>query len=109
MPGAKVTLLDRETDDYGWTFRYNFIIRQIFSLRLRFTGSKSEVINVGSYNYLGFAQNTGPCADNSIEIIDELGLSTCSNVHELGHTKAQSELETLAAEFLGVEDAICFR
>ncbi|KAI6189860.1 Aminotran-1-2 domain-containing protein [Aphelenchoides bicaudatus] len=94
VPGAKVTLLDRETDDYGWTFR--------------FTGTKTDVINVGSYNYLGFAQNTGPCAENSEKVIDELGLSICSSVHELGQTKIQTDLESLVAEFLGVEDAMVF-
>ncbi|KAI6186643.1 Serine palmitoyltransferase 2 [Aphelenchoides besseyi] len=94
VPGAKVKLLDRKTDDYGWTFR--------------FTGTESEVINVGSYNYLGFAENMGSCAENSASVIDELGLSVCSTVHEMGQTRSQEELEKLVAEFLGVEEAICF-
>lgn len=50
----------------------------------RFTGTKSEVINMGSYNYLGFAQNNGPCADAAAAIIDKQGLSTCSTIMSAG-------------------------
>lgn len=76
--------------------------------RRRFTGSKTEVINVGSYNYLGFAENAGRCAENALATLDEQGLSVCSTVAEFGMTQSQRELESLVAEFLGAEDAICF-
>lgn len=66
------------------------------------------MINVGSYNYLGFAENEGICAKESLKVIDEQGLSTCSTVQEFGMCQAQRELEPLVAEFLGVEDSICF-
>ena len=114
VPGATVKLVDRVTNDYCWTFQ--------------FTGTQTEVINVGSYNYLGFAEANGPCADQSATAIEESGLSVCGNVHETGkgfkslklsgglgtnlftsgHTRTQDELEKLVAEFLGVEEAICF-
>uniref|UniRef100_A0A7E4W3D0 serine C-palmitoyltransferase n=1 Tax=Panagrellus redivivus TaxID=6233 RepID=A0A7E4W3D0_PANRE len=94
VPGATVKLVDRITDDHCWTFQ--------------FTGTQTEVINVGSYNYLGFAESHGPCARASAKAIDEQGLSVCGSVHEIGHTRKQVELESLVAEFLGVEDAICF-
>lgn len=99
-------LIDKPMTMDGPSGRYRLLGNP--GLRFRFTGTKSEIINVGSYNYLGFAQNNGPCADNSINVIDELGLSTCSTVHELGQTKSQTELEELTAEFLGVEDAMVF-
>ena len=43
-----------------------------------------EAINLGSYNYLGFAENTGKCADSVEKIILEYGTGICSTRHELG-------------------------
>ncbi|VDO21373.1 unnamed protein product [Haemonchus placei] len=94
VPGATVDLIDRTSDDYNWTFRYR--------------GTKTSVINVGSYNYLGFAQAKGPCADATIAQVDSEGLATCTTVHERGRTVSQYKLERLVAEFLRVEDAIVF-
>lgn len=94
VPGATVTLKDRETRDYGWTFQ--------------FTGTKTECINLGSYNYMGFADATGKCADQSIEVLGKYGCASCSTRLELGNMPIHEELETLTAKFLGVEDAIVF-
>ncbi|KAK0413605.1 hypothetical protein QR680_006899 [Steinernema hermaphroditum] len=94
VPGATVNLVDRVTNDYCWTFQ--------------FTGTQTNVINVGSYNYLGFAQSSGPCAQAAAQAIDEQGLSVCTTIHERGPSVSQHNLEKLVAEFLGVEDAICF-
>lgn len=63
---------------------------------------------MGSYNYLGFAANTGPCAENSIHSIEQYGLATCSSRRELGTIPLHHELEELTARFLGVEDSIVF-
>uniref|UniRef100_A0A914X6B7 serine C-palmitoyltransferase n=1 Tax=Plectus sambesii TaxID=2011161 RepID=A0A914X6B7_9BILA len=93
-PGARVNVLDRTTADYGWNFQY--------------TGEKTEIINVSSYNYLGFAQSEGPCADSAVSAISAHGLSTCSTVQEQGPSQEQVNLERLTARFLGVEDAMCF-
>lgn len=60
------------------------------------------------YNYLGFAQNKGPCADTSIESLEKYGIATCSPRLELGSNPLHSEVEALTAQFLGVEDAIVF-
>lgn len=43
-----------------------------------------EAINLGSYNYLGFAENTGKCADSVEKVILEYGTGICSTRHELG-------------------------
>ena len=94
VPGATVTLKDRVTPDYGWTFR--------------FTGTTTECVNLGSYNYLGFAEATGKCADESIETLKKFGCASCSTRLELGNMPYHDELETLTARFLGVEDAIVF-
>uniref|UniRef100_A0A914CN92 serine C-palmitoyltransferase n=1 Tax=Acrobeloides nanus TaxID=290746 RepID=A0A914CN92_9BILA len=94
VPGAVVKIKDRITQDYCWTFQ--------------FTGTETEIINTGSYNYLGFAENKGPCADASALSIDEYGLGTCSTIHEQGQSLPQYKLEKLVAQFLGVDEAICF-
>lgn len=94
VPGATVTLKDRITKDYGWTFQ--------------FTGTTSKCINLGSYNYLGFAEANGKCADQSIETLKKFGCANCSSRLELGNMPIHEELEQLTARFLGVEDAIVF-
>ncbi|GMT12122.1 hypothetical protein PFISCL1PPCAC_3419, partial [Pristionchus fissidentatus] len=93
-PGAKVNLLDRYSNDYNWTFVY--------------PGTQTEVINTGSYNYLGFAQASGPCADAAASSIDREGLTTCGQASQTGVPSSQQRLESLVADFLGTEDAICF-
>ena len=45
---------------------------------------RRECINLGSYNYLGFAENDGPCTRQAVEATKDFGLSACSSRHELG-------------------------
>lgn len=94
VPGAKVTLIDRESDDDYWSFRM--------------IESRRECINLGSYNYLGFAENDGPCTQEAIKTTRLLGLSPCSSRHELGTLEIHRKLESTVAEFIGAEDAIVF-
>ncbi|KAH8341362.1 hypothetical protein KR059_004130 [Drosophila kikkawai] len=94
VPGDELTLKDRVSDDYGWSFK--------------FTGTETRCLNLGSYNYLGFAAATGPCADESEEKARNFGLAYCSSRCELGNNEQLQELESLTARYLGVEDAIVF-
>ncbi|XP_018299962.1 serine palmitoyltransferase 2 [Mycetomoellerius zeteki] len=94
VPGARVTLKNRVTHDNGWTFQ--------------FTGTETQCINLGSYNYLGFAKASGKCADESIKTLRKFGCASCSTRLELGNMPIHDELEKLTAKFLGVEDAIVF-
>ena len=48
------------------------------------TGKSQTVLNLGSYNYLGFSQNAGPCADEVEEASRKYGVSTCASRQELG-------------------------
>jgi len=50
----------------------------------RLTGKCSRAMNMGSYNYLGFAQSTGACADDAELTTCKSGVSVCSSRHELG-------------------------
>ncbi|XP_042871408.1 serine palmitoyltransferase 2-like isoform X1 [Penaeus japonicus] len=94
VPGAIIDLMERTTPDYGWT--------------MKLTGKIIKCINVGSYNYLGFAENVGPCHDAAEETTKALGVTICSPRLELGNMEIHQKLESLVAEFLGVDDAITF-
>ena len=94
VPGAKFDLIERVSDDYNWTFRRS--------------GRVHNVLNLGSYNYLGFAENNGRCAFESIETANQYSVATCSPRQEFGNLKIHVELEDLLAQFLGVESAVVF-
>ncbi|XP_044291984.1 serine palmitoyltransferase 2 isoform X2 [Varanus komodoensis] len=94
-PGAKIDILERVSHDYNWTFTY--------------TGKViKDVINMGSYNYLGFAENTGACHDAVSKVLLQYGTGVCSTRQEMGNLEKHEELETLLARFLGVESALVF-
>ncbi|ELU16750.1 hypothetical protein CAPTEDRAFT_165279 [Capitella teleta] len=94
LPGARMDLMHRVTDDHCVSFR--------------FTGKKINAVNMGSYNYLGFAQNEGPCADAAEAATRKFGCSVASSRQEIGNMKIHHDLEKLVAEFLGVESACTF-
>lgn len=94
VPGRFITLMDRESDDHNNTFR--------------FTGTKTETLNMSSYNYLGFAQSEGPCADAVEETLRKQGISTCSTRADAGTTDLHREVETLIAAFVGKPSAMVF-
>ncbi|KAK9885696.1 hypothetical protein WA026_012461 [Henosepilachna vigintioctopunctata] len=94
VPGKDVVLKERYTPDNGWTFKY--------------TGKEVKCINLASYNYLGFAESTGPCAEFAIESIYKYGVSNGATRIQYGTCEMHKELESLLTEFLGVEDAITF-
>ncbi|KAJ7341637.1 hypothetical protein JRQ81_005976 [Phrynocephalus forsythii] len=89
-PGPTFDLMERTSDDYNWTFR--FTRRTI-----------KDVINMGSYNYLGFAE-TEPNALKTVNaMLRKYGPGVCSTRQEMGNLDKHVELENLVAQFLGVE------
>jgi len=50
----------------------------------RLTNKSYQAMNMGSYNYLGFAESYGPCADDSERVTMSHGVGVCSSRHELG-------------------------
>jgi serine palmitoyltransferase len=94
-PGAMFDLIGREFDGslYG-SFQY--------------TGEKMRAINLGSYNYLGFAENAGKCIDDTIDAVHKYGISTAGRRMETGSMDLHRKLELRMADFLGKEDAIIF-
>ncbi|KAI9488731.1 pyridoxal phosphate-dependent transferase, partial [Zychaea mexicana] len=87
-----VQLLDRTTKDYNRTFQL--------------TGKISECLNFASYNYLGFSQKTGPCADAVQQAALERGLVSTTPRAEGGTSDMHAHLERLVAEFVGKEAAM---
>ncbi|KAG0166615.1 serine palmitoyltransferase component [Apophysomyces sp. BC1034] len=87
-----VKLLDRESHDFNKTFRL--------------TGTTSTALNLASYNYLGFSQSSGPCADAVEASTARCGLASPSPRNEVGTTTIHTEMEQLVARFMGKEDAM---
>lgn len=94
VPGRYINLLDRTSDDGNYHFT--------------FTGNTTETLNMSSYNYLGFAQSEGPCADSVEETIRKYGLSTSSPRGDVGTSELVVECESLIARFVGMESAMVF-
>jgi serine palmitoyltransferase len=66
-------------------------------------------INMGSYNYLGFADDwMSTCGEDVIGSLDDMPISHASSRMEYGTSVLHKELENTVAEFLGKEDAVCF-
>lgn len=87
-----VTVLERSSSDYNETFE--------------FTGNKHELINLSSYNYLGFSQTHGTCATEVARSLDRYGICVFSTRCENGNLDIHEELESLTARFLGKEASI---
>ncbi|KAG5466624.1 hypothetical protein LSCM1_00789 [Leishmania martiniquensis] len=71
-----------------------------------YTGRIVPVVNMGSYNYLGFAEDTQSITHDVLDSIDDYGLASCSAPQELGQSTVVGRLEREFAEFLGKEDSI---
>ena len=92
VPGRTIACIDRNTTNHNATFTY--------------PGTTTRAVNVSSYNYLGFAQATGGCADAVEVAIKRYGLSSCGARQEGGTLDLHRQAETLVAEFVGMEDAM---
>ncbi|KAJ7594124.1 serine palmitoyltransferase 2 [Mycena floridula] len=92
VAGRTIQLLDRISPDYNHT--------QIL------TGGRTRALNISSYNYLGFAQAKGGCADVVEESIKRYGVSTCGARLEGGTSELHVMGEALVARFLGMEDSL---
>ncbi|KAM6956316.1 serine palmitoyltransferase 3 [Aplochiton taeniatus] len=95
LPGPVFDLMERVSDDYNWTFRL--------------TGKTiHNVINMGSYNYLGFAENNADFLKTVADKMCQYGVGVGSTRQEMGNLSIHLELEQLVATFLGVESSMAF-
>jgi serine palmitoyltransferase len=97
-PGAWIDVMERA--DIAGAYRG--------SRTLPFTGRAQRCLNLGSYNYLGFAAADEYCTPRVLGALDEWGVSACSSRTEGGTTPLHRELEALVAEFVGAEDAVAY-
>eukprot|EP00300_Choanocystis_sp_HF-7_P024193 c25600_g1_i1.p1 GENE.c25600_g1_i1~~c25600_g1_i1.p1 ORF type:complete len:427 (-),score=10.69 c25600_g1_i1:138-1307(-) len=72
-------------------------------------GRIQRCLNLGSYNYLGFADDWEPtCGEGVRESLARYATSTCASRLEGGDSEIHKELEKVVAEFVGKEDAVVF-
>ena len=94
VPGRYITLIDRDFIGYGHGFNLK--------------GTTTETLNLASYNYLGFAQSEGPCADAVEVALKRYGTSFASTRADIGTSELHVECEELIARFVGKDDAMIF-
>lgn len=92
VAGRTIQIFDRFTTDYNHT-------QVVLDTRTR-------ALNISSYNYLGFAQARGGCADAVEEGIKLYGVSTCGSMLEGGASDLHTIAESLVAKFVGTESAL---
>ncbi|KAI1326008.1 PLP-dependent transferase [Xylariaceae sp. FL0255] len=94
VPGRYINLMDRVSVNFNESYNY--------------TGTTTETLNMSSYNYLGFAQSEGPCANAVEECVRRYGLSFCSSRADAGTSDLVQEVESEVAAFVGKPAAMVF-
>jgi len=98
VPGRLVDLMVRESDGRpGWDVSMK-VTKKV----------QKATLNLSSYNYLGFADTDGACADDAVKYIQNSSYAPASSEKELGRSTIHKKFETRIAEFLAVEDAMIF-
>ncbi|CED83012.1 serine palmitoyltransferase 2 [Phaffia rhodozyma] len=92
VPGRSIQTFDRSSNDSNLTFQY--------------PGTKTRCLNISSYNYLGFAQATGGCADAVEEAIKRYGVTAAGARLDASTLDLHIQAESLVAKFVGKEDAM---
>jgi serine palmitoyltransferase len=91
-PGSWFKVLERYSDDENFTWK--------------FTGKEINCLNLGSYNYLGFAETSGTVTKEVEESIKQYGAAFASPRMESGDCHVTRELEKAISNFIGKEDAL---
>mmetsp|Transcript_19262 Transcript_19262/g.34826 ORF Transcript_19262/g.34826 Transcript_19262/m.34826 type:complete len:509 (-) Transcript_19262:541-2067(-) len=74
--------------------------------QLELTGKRNPCVNLGSYNYLGFAAQDEYCTPRVLETYTSTNISNCSSRSCSGTMSIHQELEKLVARYVGAEDSI---
>ena len=94
-PGSHIDVMERKSHDNNCT--------------MHVTGKTKKCINVGSYNYLGFADDwKSTCAENVLGALDQWPVSMSNSRMDFGNTVLHEELEAQVAKFVGKEAALVY-
>lgn len=94
-PGAHITIMERTSRDGQKT--------------METTTRTLRALNLGSYNYLGFADDwQESCSAPVLRALDDMPVSGCSSRMDMGSFAIHDELEQLVARFVKKEAAIVF-
>lgn len=79
------------------------------NVTLQINGRTLDCLNLGSYNYLGFADDWNEtCREEVLKFLDDWPISMCSSRMDLGTAKIHEELENTVARFVGKEAAMVY-
>ena len=94
-PGGHIEVMERSTMDNNFS--------------LQTTGKTNRCLNLGSYNYLGFADDwKTTCKDNVMCTLHEYPVSTCASRCEYGNLCVHDTVEKTVANFLRKEAAVVY-
>lgn len=92
-PGANIEVMERVSKDNNCT--------------LITSGKATKCVNVGSYNYLGYADDwKQTCASDVLNSVNEWPATLCSARMDFGTTSLLQELEETVARYMGKEAAL---
>ncbi|KAG7399558.1 hypothetical protein PHYBOEH_008553 [Phytophthora boehmeriae] len=95
-PGAHIDLVQRESRDGNKTFTY-------------LDKPPQRCLNLGSYNYLGFADDwMNTCSHEVFHAVEQFSLASTVPPMEFGTTSVHVALEKAVAKFIGKEAAIVY-
>lgn len=118
-PGSNVNVLERISSDGNKTMQVLGKLENLTEEETHvYTGSKHyatvtgdrvtrKCLNLGSYNYLGFADDWKlTCKEGVMKSLEGLPVSMGSSRVECGSSKLHAEVEKIVSEFTGKEDAM---
>jgi serine palmitoyltransferase len=94
VPGRHMVVMERVSRDYNETFSL--------------TGNRIKLLNLGSYNYLGFGEVDGEVTERVVSVCRRYPLVVPASTREVGTYDIARELEKEMAKFLYQEDCIVF-
>ena len=94
-PGAHIDVMERISTDQNCT--------------LKTTGKATTCLNLGSYNYLGFADDwQTTCKTDVMNSLQKYPISMCASRRNYGNLSIHVEVEETVARFVGKEAAIVY-